>query len=111
MRTSCSICENLFYKNICVVGDDDQSIYKWRGASLSNILQFEDFFPDAKKVILTKNFRSTQNILDASYSLIQNNNPDRLEVKANINKKLTGAKDGNLPVELSHFPDFLQESS
>ena len=99
------------HKNICVVGDDDQSIYKWRGASLSNILQFEDFFPDAKKVILTKNFRSTQNILDASYSLIQNNNPDRLEVKANINKKLTGAKDGNLPVELSHFPDFLQESS
>ena len=99
------------HKNICVVGDDDQSIYKWRGASLSNILQFEDFFPDAKKVILTKNFRSTQNILDASYSLIQNNNPDRLEVKANINKKLTGAKDGNLPVELNHFPDFLQESS
>lgn len=79
-------------QNINVVGDDDQAIYRWRGAAISNILQFKRHFPKAKVVVLTKNFRSTQEILDKSYQLIQNNNPDRLEVKEKINKKLISAR-------------------
>ena len=79
-------------QNINVVGDDDQAIYRWRGAAISNILQFKKHFPKTKVVVLTKNFRSTQEILDKSYLLIQNNNPDRLEVKEKIKKKLESAR-------------------
>lgn len=78
-------------KNITVVGDDDQAIYRWRGAAISNIIQFKKQFPKAKIITLSKNYRSTQEILDKAYLLIQNNNPDRLEVKEKINKKLTAA--------------------
>ncbi len=76
------------HKNITVVGDDDQSIFRFRGASLSNILNFRDVYPNYKKIVLNKNYRSTQPILDASYQLIKHNNPDRLEVKESINKEL-----------------------
>lgn len=79
-------------QNITVVGDDDQAIYRWRGAALSNMLQFKSHFPKAKIITLTKNYRSSQTILDSAYQLIQYNNPDRLEVKEGINKKLTGMK-------------------
>ncbi len=102
------------HKNICVVGDDDQSIYKWRGASLSNILQFEKHFPESERVVLLENYRSNQGILDAAYGLIQNNNPDRLEVKVGINKKLVAKASQNnadAAVQVHHFPDFIQESS
>jgi len=75
-------------KNITVVGDDDQSIYRWRGAAIANMIQFKDHFPNASIVALTKNYRSTQSILDNAYTLIQHNNPDRLEVKEKINKRL-----------------------
>lgn len=75
--------------NITVCGDDDQSIYRFRGAAVSNIFQFRRTFPKAKVVVLTKNYRSIQKILDASYKLIQNNNPDRLEVIEGIDKKLS----------------------
>lgn len=75
-------------KNISVVADDDQSIYRFRGAAVSNILQFKKNFPEAGIVSLINNHRSTQTILDASYRLIQNNNPHRLEVIEKINKKL-----------------------
>lgn len=75
-------------KNITVVADDDQSIYRFRGAAISNVLQFRKYYKDAKIIVLTSNYRSTQTILDASYNLIQNNNPNRLEVTENINKKL-----------------------
>jgi DNA helicase-2/ATP-dependent DNA helicase PcrA len=75
-------------KNITVVADDDQSIYRFRGAAISNVLQFRKNYKDAKIIVLTKNYRSTQTILDASYNLIQNNNPNRLEVAEHINKKL-----------------------
>ncbi len=80
-------------KNITVVGDDDQSIYRWRGAAISNMIQFRSHFPKAKIIALTKNYRSTQNILDSSYQLIQNNNPDRLEVKEKIDKKLVSQRE------------------
>ncbi len=74
---------------LMVVGDDDQSIYKFRGAAVSNILEFKKDYPSAETIVLTKNYRSGQKILNAVYQLIQNNNPDRLEEKLGIEKKLT----------------------
>ncbi len=83
-------------KNITVVADDDQSIYRFRGAAISNVLQFKKSFPEAEIITLIKNYRSTQTILDSSYGLIQKNNPNRLEIVESINKKLisqSSAKD------------------
>ncbi len=80
-------------RNITVVGDDDQAIYKFRGAALANILQFRADFPDAKRVVLVENYRSTKEVLDAAYTLITKNNPHRLEVAEGISKAL-----------LSHHP-------
>ncbi|OGY21278.1 MAG: hypothetical protein A2113_00090 [Candidatus Woykebacteria bacterium GWA1_44_8] len=74
--------------NICVVADDDQSIYRFRGAAISNVLDFKKTYPKAKIVTLVENYRSIQPILDSAYRLIQHNNPDRLEVREKINKKL-----------------------
>jgi DNA helicase-2/ATP-dependent DNA helicase PcrA len=79
-------------KNITVVGDDDQAIYRWRGAAIANIIQFRKTFPKAKIIVLTKNYRSTKEILDRSYDLIQKNNPDRLEVAEKIDKKLESVR-------------------
>lgn len=79
-------------QNITVVGDDDQSIYRFRGSSVSNIIQFKQRFPNTKIITLIRNYRSSQEILNSSYRLIQKNNPDRLETKEKINKKLIPAK-------------------
>lgn len=95
--------------NITVVGDDDQSIYKFRGASVSNILEFKKDYPKATEVFLTKNYRSSQNILDLSYKFITQNNPDRLEVKlakANnkkFSKKLQAQNKDTGQIEHLHF--------
>jgi len=74
--------------NITVVGDDDQAIYKFRGASLSNILNFKNDYPESKEILLSKNYRSAQDILDLSYGFIKQNDPNRLEYKINLSKKL-----------------------
>ena len=97
-------------RNLTVVADDDQSIYKFRGAAISNILNFNETYPDAKYVVLNKNYRSTQAILDASYKLIRHNDPDRLEVKHQIDKKLIGREAGGKPVEHLHFDTLSAEA-
>ncbi|MFA6522128.1 MAG: UvrD-helicase domain-containing protein [Patescibacteria group bacterium] len=74
--------------NLTVVGDDDQSIYRFRGASLANIMQFRTDYPSAARIVLTRNYRSAKPILDVAYALIQKNNPDRLEIKEQIAKGL-----------------------
>jgi DNA helicase II / ATP-dependent DNA helicase PcrA len=85
-------------QNIMVVGDDDQSIYRFRGAAVENILEFKDRYKSAKQVTLIKNYRSSQEILDSAYKLIQHNNPNRLEAKYNINKRLTSEFTSKIPV-------------
>ena len=82
------------HRNLTVVGDDDQSIFRFRGASLNNILGFEDVFPEAERIVLTRNYRSTQSILDASYRLIRHNDPNRLEFKDRVVKRLRATARG-----------------
>ncbi len=101
-------------KNLTVVGDDDQSIYKFRGASISNILEFKKDFSDSAEVVLTENYRSKQAILDYSYRFIQLNNPNRLEYQLGngqvgekghklatpVSKQLTASREGVGRIEL-----------
>lgn len=84
-------------RNICVVGDDDQSIYSWRGANYENIVQFEKDFPEVKEIKLEQNYRSTGTILDAANSIISHNTKRK---KKNLWSK---SGEGN-PIELS-YPD------
>jgi len=90
-------------RNLTVCGDDDQSIYKFRGAAISNILGFQEAYPDAALIVLERNYRSTQAILDSAYRLIQHNNPDRLEVRSEINKRLFAAGERGRPPHQLHF--------
>src|SRR6266571_1087801 len=83
--------------NVAVTGDDDQAIYRFRGAAISNVLSFLRHYPDARQIVVTENFRSHQAILDAAYTLIQYNNPDRLEVKSGIVKRLTAVREAPGP--------------
>lgn len=98
------------HNNLMVVGDDDQSIYKFRGASISNIMQFKDDYPPAKEIILNKNYRSRQEILDTAYKFIKNNNPNRLEVKLGINKKLKSGLNFSGDTPAVNAFNFLAES-
>lgn len=102
------------HNNITVVGDDDQSIYKFRGASLSNILGFKHDFPDTSHVVLTQNYRSAQDILDLAYNFIQHNNPNRLESAPSglpaLNKKLTASNDSKGMIERIHRQSLQDEA-
>ena len=89
-------------KNITVVGDDNQSIYRFRGASVSNILSFKEIYPKAIVITLNQNYRSTQQILDGAYKLIKNNDPDTLEAKMGISKKLISNSKGK-KVDIESF--------
>ena len=99
------------HQNVAVVADDDQSIYKWRGAAISNVLGFLDHYADARQIVLTDNFRSHQGILDPAYRLIQHNNPDRLEVKSGIVKHLNAVREPAGPEPRHwHFETATQEA-
>lgn len=96
-------------KNLNVVGDDDQSIYKFRGASVSNILQFKKDFPESTEVALVENYRSSQEILDLAYDFIRLNDPNRLEVQLNINKRLKSNSELKAEIQVLEGEDLSQE--
>jgi DNA helicase-2/ATP-dependent DNA helicase PcrA len=98
------------HRNVTVVGDDDQSIFKFRGASISNILNFREAYPEATTIVLTENYRSTAAILDAAYRLIQHNNPDRLEYREGVNKRLRPRNGDGPAVESVSFHSFQEEA-
>jgi DNA helicase-2/ATP-dependent DNA helicase PcrA len=101
------------HRNVTVVGDDYQSIYKFRGAAISNILGFRDRYPDARTIVLRRNYRSVAGILDASYRLVRFNDPDRLEVRAGISKRLRPQRNDDqpeAPVRLEAFATGLEEA-
>lgn len=91
------------YHNLCVVGDDDQSIYKFRGADIRNILEFEHVYPDAKVIYLEQNYRSTQPILDAANAVIAHN-------KGRKDKKLWTAVGGTEKVRFRQFDNSYDEA-
>jgi len=86
------------------------SIYKFRGAAISNILGFLDTYPKATQIVLTKNYRSPQSILDSAYRLISYNNPDRLEFKNNIDKHLIAEKKEEGIIKHFHCDSLLSEA-
>ncbi|MDZ7270149.1 MAG: ATP-dependent helicase [candidate division KSB1 bacterium] len=96
--------------NITVVADDDQSIYKFRGAAISNVINFLKSYPQARLVVLTENYRSTQQILDAAYRLIRHNDPERLEVQRSISKQLRAQRTDGAPVMHRHFDTLSSEA-
>jgi DNA helicase-2/ATP-dependent DNA helicase PcrA len=97
--------------NVVAVGDDDQSIYKFRGAAISNILEFKRRHPRCRQIVLRRNYRSRASILDASYRLVRFNDPDRLEVRNGIDKRLIPERRGdNLPVRRMSFASGSEEA-
>ncbi len=98
------------HTNITVVGDDDQSIYRFRGAAMTNIQSFLDIYPEARRVVLIRNYRSNQSVLDAAYRLISCNNPERLEVRAQVNKRLIGKMTEQTAVRHLHFNSLSAEA-
>lgn len=91
------------YKNICVVGDDDQGIYAWRGADIKNIQSFEEDFGDVEVVKLERNYRSTKNVIEAAVSVIQQNN-------ARVNKELWTAKGRGDDITVYQARDQIEEA-
>ena len=100
------------HRNITVVGDDDQSIYRFRGAAISNILEFRERHRGARTVVLRRNYRSTAPILDAAHRLIRFNDPDRLESRVGISKQLLPQRpvSATIPVRHQAFATGAEES-
>ena len=100
------------HRNIAVVGDDDQSIYRFRGAAISNILEFRERHRGARTIVLRRNYRSTSPILDAAHRLIRFNDPDRLESRVGISKHLLPQRPvaAALPVRHHGFATGAEES-
>jgi len=92
------------HNNLCVVGDDDQSIYGWRGANINNILEFASEFDDTKVIKLETNYRSTSPILEAANALIEHNS-------SRLGKKLVSHRGDGQKIELSHYLDENMEAS
>lgn len=95
--------EGIREHNLCVVGDDDQSIYRFRGANIHNILNFEKQYPDAKVIKLEQNYRSTQTILDAANSVIKNN-------RMRKDKALWSSKPKGEPIRFTQFETEYEEA-
>ncbi|HVO32855.1 MAG TPA: UvrD-helicase domain-containing protein [Elusimicrobiota bacterium] len=91
------------HRNLCVVGDDDQCVYVWRGADIRNILEFEKEYPEAKVVKLEQNYRSTRLILDAAWNVVQHN-------QFRKEKKLWTDKNAGEPVTADEFADEREEA-
>ena len=85
------------HRNVTVVGDDDQAIYAFRGAAVDNILAFQDRYLGARTIVLRRNYRSLAPVLDAAYRLIRFNDPDRLEVRTGIVKRLRAQRVASAP--------------
>ncbi len=96
-------------QNLVAVGDDDQSIYKFRGASVSNILKLKKDYPAIQDITLVDNYRSNQEILDLAYNFIQANNPNRLETQLKINKRLKGHNSEKSHVQVIEGKDLSEE--
>lgn len=102
-----------FSQNLTVVGDDDQAIYKFRGASLANILQFRDDYPEAKTIFLTDNYRSKQEILDFAYGFIKQNDPNRLEIRLSetgLSKELKAHRETGGAIDVRWYPSIEDEA-
>ncbi|HEU0236304.1 MAG TPA: ATP-dependent DNA helicase, partial [Candidatus Limnocylindrales bacterium] len=100
------------HRNVTVVGDDDQSIYTFRGAAMSNILEFQERYKRARVVVLRRNYRSLAPILESAYRLVRFNDPDRLEVRSGVSKRLRAerADPDARPVRLEAFATGSEEA-
>ena len=100
------------HRNVTVVGDDDQSIYRFRGAAISNILEFRERYRGARTVVLRRNYRSLAPILDGAHRLVRFNDPDRLEVRVGISKKLIAERSSRSAAPVRHhaFPTAAEEA-
>jgi DNA helicase-2/ATP-dependent DNA helicase PcrA len=100
------------HRNVTVVGDDDQAIYAFRGAAVDNILAFRDRYAGARSVVLRRNYRSLAPVLDAAYRLIRFNDPDRLEVRAGVVKRLRPERSSATaaPIRLEVFASGSEEA-
>jgi len=96
--------------NITVVGDDDQAIYRWRGAAPANLIHFLSLYPEATRVVVRQNYRSTQEILDTAYRLITYNNPHRLEAMTGLDKRLVAERGAGKNVAQWRFPTVSAEA-
>jgi DNA helicase-2/ATP-dependent DNA helicase PcrA len=100
------------HRNVTVVGDDDQAIYAFRGAAIDNILDFRERYRGARTVVLRRNYRSLAPVLDAAYRLVRFNDPDRLEVRTGISKRLRPERvaDPPAPVRVEAFASGSEEA-